>query len=144
MRGNNFLTTMLRLFQERDEIKVVDDQVGAPTWSRMVAEGSVIIIGQVLNQRSEDFQWGLYHLAASGETTWFRFVQAIMEAMQSPHSFADSKSKLPTILPISSNEYPSPVERPKYSLLSTKKVSETFGVSLTKWKEQLDLMDFRF
>jgi len=143
MRGKNFLTTMLRLFQEREEIQVVDDQIGAPTWSRMIAEASAIIIGQMISRSDDEFRWGLYHLAASGKTTWFGFVQAILEEVQSRCLSSDGGANLPTIMSTSSSEFPLPAMRPKYSLLSTEKVGEDFGVRLPEWRDQLGLMELR-
>ena len=82
MRGKNFLLTMLRLARERDELRVVADQHGAPTWSRTIADTSALVLAQA---RAGGGDWwarnsGVYHLSAQGRTTWFEFTQAIVEA----------------------------------------------------------------
>jgi len=79
LRGNNFLLTMLRLFEERDELKIVDDQLGAPTWSRWLAQSTAEVIRQCCGtvDRSESDRSGIYHMTAGGRTSWFGFASAI-------------------------------------------------------------------
>ncbi|OUL37716.1 dTDP-4-dehydrorhamnose reductase [Nostoc sp. T09] len=137
LQGKNFLLTMLKLAQEREEIKVVDDQIGAPTWSRMIAE----VTAQILSQAPEnisDFlvsKGGLYHLTASGQTSWYGFAKAIFE-------LDDRKSdrKLQRLTAITSKEYPTPASRPAYSLLDNQKLSTTFGLVLPDWERSLKLV----
>ncbi|MDZ8051103.1 MAG: dTDP-4-dehydrorhamnose reductase [Aulosira sp. ZfuVER01] len=136
LRGKNFLLTMLRLAQEREEIKVVDDQIGAPTWSRTIAEATAQILSQA-PQSIYDFlasKGGLYHLSANGQTSWYGFAKAIFE-------LEDRKSdrKLQRLLAITSKEYPTPANRPAYSLLDSQKLSHTFGLVVPDWKKSLEL-----
>ena len=127
MYGNNFLTTMLNLFQEREEISVIDDQIGAPTWSRMVAEATAIIIGNI-NIEQED-RWGLYHLSASGDTSWHGFAEAIRKSSKEPTSVKINK--------ISSDQWSAATIRPMNSLLQNSKVRDMWGISLPDWRNSL-------
>jgi dTDP-4-dehydrorhamnose reductase len=126
LRGSNFLTTMLRLFKEKDEISVVNDQIGAPTWSRMVAEVTSIIMSQ-LHQKENG--WGLYHLSASGESSWYHFVKEIKRV-------EDEKRKF-SINAISSEQYVTAATRPKNSLLNSRKLSQQWNVKLPGWDVSL-------
>ncbi|MBD2162783.1 dTDP-4-dehydrorhamnose reductase [Calothrix membranacea FACHB-236] len=136
-RGKNFLLTMLRLAQEREEIRVVDDQMGAPTWSRMIAEATSQIISQASQNISEFLaaKGGLYNLTASGKTSWYGFAKAIFE-------LEDKKSdrKLQSLIAIPSQEYPTPATRPAYSLLDSQKLSDNFGLVLPDWQKSLELV----
>jgi dTDP-4-dehydrorhamnose reductase len=137
MRGKNFLLTMLKLAQEREEIRVVDDQIGAPTWSRTIAEATAQILSQSPQNISEFFtsKGGLYHLTASGQTSWYGFAKAIFEMTDK-----NSDRKLQRLLAITSKEYPTPASRPAYSLLNTQKFSHTFGLVLPDWERSLELV----
>ena len=128
VRGQNFLLTMLRLFAEKDELRVVDDQVGAPTWSRMLAEVTAQILHRVLHHEVDlDRVTGLYHVTAGGETSWYSFAKAILEA-------SGGSCKL---LPIPTSDYRSPARRPAYSVLDNTKLWETFGLALPDWRVSL-------
>ncbi|WP_295448832.1 dTDP-4-dehydrorhamnose reductase [uncultured Thiodictyon sp.] len=128
-RGANFLLTMLRLLKEKDELRIVDDQIGSPTWSRMLAEMTGLVLYRVLRGDVDLKQvGGLYHLTGSGEVSWFGFAQAILER-------AGLECRL---LPIHSNDYPAPARRPAYSVLDNHKFQETFGLYLPHWRESLD------
>jgi dTDP-4-dehydrorhamnose reductase len=119
---------MQRLFRERDQVNVVDDQIGAPTWSRMLAEVSAQILGQVLAGRL-DLQTvrGLYHLSGGGETSWYGFARAIWEA-------GEYRAKL---APIPSADYPTPARRPAYSVLDNRRFQDTFALALPDWRHSL-------
>ena len=128
VRGQNFLLTMLRLFAEKDELRVVDDQVGAPTWSRMLAEVTAQILHRVLRREVDlDRVTGLYHVTAGGETSWYGFAKAILEA----------SGGACRLLPIPSSDYRSPARRPAYSVLDNTKLWETFGLALPDWRVSL-------
>jgi dTDP-4-dehydrorhamnose reductase len=128
-RGANFLLSMLQLLHERDELRVVDDQVGAPTWSRMLAEVTALALYRVLSGDLDlDRVGGLYHLTGSGQVSWFGFAKAILE-----RSGLDCN-----LIPIPSTEYPAPAKRPAYSVLDNTKVRDTFGLALPDWQESLD------
>jgi dTDP-4-dehydrorhamnose reductase len=129
LRGHNFLRTMLRLGRERPELSVVDDQIGAPTWSRSIAQATA----QVLTQGREPLREhsGVYHLTAAGQTSWHGFATAIFS-----HPCVESRPEM--LRRISSAEYPTPAERPAYSVLSTEKVESTFGVFMCDWRDELE------
>lgn len=134
-RGKNFLLTMQRLGREREEIRVVDDQIGAPTDSRTIAEATAQILAQAQTTSLLADKSGIYHLSATGQTSWYGFAQAIFEREQPSHSL-----RLQRLIAISTEEYPTPAKRPAYSLLSTDKLSATFGLSLPNWHRALDLV----
>ena len=150
-RGRNFLLTILRLTTEREELRIVRDQVGAPTWSREIAGATAEILSQVLagNSAASEFtrHCGTYHMTAAGETTWFDFAKAILEeAAHTPQDtpwFAAATGGSPLItnrvLPITTQEYPSPAARPAYSVLSNALLTRTFGVQMQDWRMQLRL-----
>jgi dTDP-4-dehydrorhamnose reductase len=139
-RGQNFFLTMLRLAREREEIRVVDDQIGAPTWCRMIAESTALILAQGVN-REEGFNGyfeekkGIYHMTAGGQTSWYGFAERIFE------STPDSYRKLKRLIPIVSREYPTAAIRPMSSILDNKKVEETYGIKIRNWNRFLIEMD---
>ncbi|MDO5655138.1 MAG: dTDP-4-dehydrorhamnose reductase [Flavobacteriaceae bacterium] len=119
--GKNFLKTMLRLFAEKDEISVVQDQRGTPTNANDIAKAILKII---LTEKKTP---GVFHFTNAGATTWYGFAEAIKE-------FTESKI---TIHPIASSSYPTPAQRPQYSVLDTSKIKETYDVEVRDWKESL-------
>lgn len=126
--GQNFLLTMQRLLREREELKVVDDQIGAPTWSRLLAEVSAQLIYRVLTGDIDlERQSGVYQVTGGGQTSWWGFAKAIQQA-----SGAECR-----LLPIPSLDYPSPAKRPAYSVLDNGKLLETFGLALPHWETSL-------
>ncbi len=129
-RGANFLRTMLRLAKERPELRVVADQVGAPTWSRMIAEGTAQAIAKAASDPGK--YAGVYHLTAAGETNWFGFTEAILDIF-------DPQPR-PKLTPITTDQYPTPAKRPAYSVLSNDKLARTFGIRLPDWRRQLELV----
>ncbi|MBK1722492.1 dTDP-4-dehydrorhamnose reductase [Thiocystis violacea] len=127
-RGANFLLTMRRLFQEREELRVVDDQIGSPTWSRMLAEVTAQVLYRVMRGDLDlDQVGGLYHLTGSGEVSWYGFARAILEASGSPAK----------LIPIPSSEYQAPAKRPMFSVLNNRRFQETFGLSMPDWRVSL-------
>jgi dTDP-4-dehydrorhamnose reductase len=149
LRGRNFLLTILRLATEREELRMVRDQTGAPTWSREIARATAKALGQLLEE--SDFasalarSSGTYHMTAAGATTWHEFALAILEeASRLPRDtswFAAATGGLPLItrrvIPITSPEYPTPARRPAYSVLSNSRLEKSFGVRLSDWRAQL-------
>jgi dTDP-4-dehydrorhamnose reductase len=123
-RGSNFMLTMLRMARERPELRVVDDQVGAPTSSRAIARATAAVLARAL-QSSE--LAGLYHLAARGETSWCGFARAIFQQ-------ADVATP---VVPIRTEEYPTPARRPRNSRLDCSRLRTAFGVTLDPWEEGL-------
>jgi dTDP-4-dehydrorhamnose reductase len=125
-RGQNFMRTIMRLASEREQLRVVADQSGSPTWSRMIAEATALALSQSL---ADGECGGTYHLAAGGGTTWHGFAQAIVDAMP--------LKKCSLVQPISTAEYPLPARRPARSALDCSKLERVFGVRLPDWKASL-------
>ena len=134
-RGRNFLLTMLRLGQERDELKVVADQRGAPTWARMIAEASAAAAVQLLqgtkSGTAQDLLTGIYHLTCGGNTSWHEFACAIFDRRPG--------TKAPRVLPIDTSQYPTPAIRPLNSVLSNTRLQDRFGLALPDWRTALTL-----
>lgn len=128
--GANFLNTILRLAKERPELRIVDDQTGAPTWARAIADLTAQILAAGL--RGEDPRHGLYHLTATGAVTWFGFAQAILAEVQKTPG-----RTVPRLIPITTAEYPLPARRPANSRLDTSRLTETFGIRPAPWREML-------
>ncbi|MBR7963254.1 dTDP-4-dehydrorhamnose reductase [Burkholderia vietnamiensis] len=134
-RGRNFLTTMLRLASERDELKIVDDQFGAPTWSETIAALTAHVIAQALASDDADAWWhrhgGLYHLTAAGAASWYEFATAI---------FAQARvQRVPTLVPIPASAYPTPASRPVNSRLANERFVRAFGLAAPQWRDALRL-----
>lgn len=145
LRGKNFLLTMLKLSREREELKVVNDQVGAPTWSRMIAEATAQILFQGKNNLI-DFVGnnnGVYHLTATGQTSWYDFAKAIFEldcdTISDGCQGHRNEQKLKKLVAIPSEQYPTPAKRPVYSSLDTQKITNQFGLTLPSWDKALKL-----
>jgi dTDP-4-dehydrorhamnose reductase len=137
LRGKNFLLTMQRLAREREEIKVVDDQIGTPTWNRMIAEITAQVVGQGLENSQEFFskKGGTYNLSPGGKTSWYGFAKAIFN-----DDFPNSERKLQRLIPIPTSEYPTPASRPAFSLLDNQKLSDTFNLKIPDWDQVLKLV----
>ena len=128
LTGHNFLLTMQRLMQEREELSIIDDQTGAPTWSRSIAKATAILLSRVPTDVEKRLSLkGVYHLAPQGQTTWFGFASAIQEKL----------GLSCRLLPIATAEYPTPAKRPMRSWMDSTKIKETFGIALPKWDEEL-------
>jgi len=124
LRGKNFLLTIRRLAAERDELRIVADQVGVPNWSGALAEATVRLIDVGLPALAE--RSGLYHMSSRGQASWYDFARAIAGDVPRPR-----------ILPITTAEYPTPARRPAYGVLATAKFERTFGFALRDWREEL-------
>ena len=133
-RGSNFFLTMRRLAAEREELRVVSDQTGAPTWCRMLAQATAQIVATCGTPAKFAEKSGVYHLTAGGQTTWFGFAGAIVEQMR-----ASGLSKIARLVPITTADYPLPALRPANSVLSNRKVAQTFGVSMPAWDQAFAL-----
>jgi len=132
-RGANFMLTMMRLAREREVLRVVRDQLGCPTWSRMIAEATALALLQIPPEQAAA-RTGVYHLCASGQTSWHGFAQAIVDLMP-----ANSR-KCREVEAISSSEFPTPTKRPPYSVMSGAKLERIFGLKLPDWRESLRLV----
>lgn len=135
LHGKNFFLTMLKLAREREQLRIVNDQWGTPNAAAWLARASGDIVGQLLQNENKADWWstlgGIYHLSASGKTSWFEFASAIVR-------LADQQGKLgkpsPEMLGIPASEYPTPARRPHNSLLSTQKLQAAFGLVIPDWQ----------
>ncbi|MGO9202677.1 MAG: dTDP-4-dehydrorhamnose reductase [Limisphaerales bacterium] len=130
-RGQNFMLTMMRLARERDKLRVVSDQIGCPSWSRMIAQATTLALRRAVAARDFSGFSGLYHLASSGHTSWHGFAEAIVNLMPA------GGKKCSRVEAISTSEYPTPAKRPAYSVMSCAKLESTFGLRLPNWQESL-------
>ena len=121
-RGSNFLQTVLRLARERQELRIVADQFGAPTSSLAIARATLRLAGQ------DGSPSGIYHLSAAGSTSWHGFASAVLE---------EAGMAAVRVVPITTAEYPTPTRRPPYSVLSNDKLQRTFGIALPQWRTGL-------
>jgi dTDP-4-dehydrorhamnose reductase len=126
-KGNNFLLTMLRLFMERSEVQVVDDQVGAPTTARYLADATL----KVINMSPDAEHGGLYHCTAAGQTSWCGFARRILLFDQRP------KRRCKRVVAIRSADYPTPARRPAFSVLDSSRFAATFDFPPRTWEELL-------
>jgi dTDP-4-dehydrorhamnose reductase len=151
--GRNFLLTILRLASTREELRIVNDQYGAPTSARAIARAIAGLLERRDSVESLAQRSGIYHLTAAGETTWYDFARAIVDGTQAiaRHSAEASTAWPPwlsaatggraliarRIVPIKTAEYPTPAQRPAYSVLSNARFAATFGFALPHWHTQL-------
>jgi dTDP-4-dehydrorhamnose reductase len=124
LHGRNFLLTIRRLAVEREELRIVADQVGVPNWSGALAEATARVVASGLPGLVE--RAGLYHLSATGQASWYEFARAIVGDVARPR-----------VIPIATSEYPTPARRPAYGVLATEKFTQTFGFALPEWREAL-------
>lgn len=127
--GRNFLLTMQRLLQEREELRVVSDQIGAPTWAGTIANATRALIEQW--QTGQPGPWGTFHLTGQGETSWFGFASAIGEHLQA------AGKPCARLLPIASSEYPTPARRPLNSRLDCSRLQRAWNIQLPAWQTAL-------
>jgi dTDP-4-dehydrorhamnose reductase len=147
--GRNFLLTILRLATQREELRIVRDQIGAPTLSSELARATTNILAQICDTEGGPFSLadvsGIYHMTAGGETSWYDFAKAILEeAAKTPATcswYAAATNSLPLIarhvIPIAASEYPTPARRPAYSVLSNVRLNRIFSLQLPDWQRQL-------
>ena len=134
-RGKNFLLTMQRLGREKPLLKVVDDQIGAPTWCRLLAEATAQIVAQGLGRGDVagyiQQHSGVYHMTCAGQTSWHGFASAIL---------GREAGVIAQLQPIPSVEYPTPAARPAYSVLDNAQLAQTFGIALPDWMAALEMV----
>ena len=126
-RGHNFLRTMLRLGAERDQLRVVADQIGSPTPAAWIAQATALALTRLSDQS------GTWNLVAGGETSWHAFAEAIFQAA----TRAGLLEQPPEVLPVPSSEYPTTAQRPAYSRLDPTRLARDFGIALPGWREGL-------
>ena len=124
LSGKNFLLTIRRLAGDREELRIVADQVGVPNWSRTLAEATARVVSGGMAPLAE--RSGLYHLSSTGQASWYDFAQAIVGDVARPR-----------VVPIATAEYPVPARRPAYGVLATGKFQQVFGFALPDWREAL-------
>lgn len=129
LHGRNFLLTMQRLLQEKPQLRVVADQIGAPTWAGSLAASTLALIQRW--QAGQAGAWGTYHMTAQGQTSWFGFAQAIGE-----HLTAQGRP-CAQLLPIPSSEYPTPAQRPLNSRLDCSRLRQQWQVEQPDWRQAL-------
>ena len=127
LRGKNFLRTILRLAQEKEELRIVADQFGAPTWSRMIAEATALMLAR---QTATE---GLFHFTSTGATSWHGFTEAILELTR------EQRAREPKVTGIPAREYPLPAARPLNSRLSCQRLQRETGIALPHWRDALAL-----
>jgi dTDP-4-dehydrorhamnose reductase len=139
-RGKNFLLTILPLAFHREELRIVDDQYGAPTWSRDLAHLVVHVMRKMTETRAASGAsaeeavrtvQGVYHAVNSGETTWFGFAAEFLRLAAA----ARPNRKIASVVPISSAEYPTPASRPANSRLDCSSLKRVFGYTMPSWQE---------
>ena len=123
-RGRNFLLTLLRLAQERAELRIVADQYGTPNWCRTLSRATAAAVAHGLPWLAE--RSGLYHMASAGVTTWHGFARAIIGDVPRPR-----------VVPIATSEYPTPARRPAYGVLSSRKFEAVFEYEMPGWQDEL-------
>ncbi|MGA2989169.1 MAG: dTDP-4-dehydrorhamnose reductase [Candidatus Korobacteraceae bacterium] len=136
--GANFLRTILRLASERDELRIVDDQIGAPTSAPALAEATALAIASSVDltttaERSGRPAYGLYHMTCAGQVSWFGFATEFLGWMAA----REPGRKLARCIPIATSEYPLPARRPANSVLSNAKLAAAFGLQLPDWRSAL-------
>ncbi len=132
--GSNFVKTMIRLAKEREEIKVVCDQRGCPTWTGNLSDAIVSMI-DTIKKGQMDQAWGTYHYCGDGATTWYDFTRTIIEKTMAKENF-----KIEKITPIPTSDYPTPAKRPMSSAMDCAKLEENFGIKTVSWELGLDEM----
>ena len=136
-RGANFIKTMIQLAKKQDELKVVNDQIGAPTGAELIADVTALCLHQIAQNKNPAHNLsGTYHLTPTGETSWHGFAQFIIaEALGLGVKF---RASFENVQAISTSEYPLPAKRPSNSLLCTKKICNTFNVYMPPWQTHVE------
>lgn len=138
LRGRNFLATMSRLACERPELRVVDDQTGAPTTARAIAHATESLVEQIL--RGAAPEPGTYHMTCAGQTTWCGFARAIVKRINeiAPLLGLTAPAVAPTVTAIRTADFPTPAKRPAYSVLANDRLLRQAGIALPAWEHALD------
>ena len=147
--GNNFVKSILRLARERDELKIVADQLGCPTSTVNIANVIFQIASKICGEKFKEKRFGTYHYCDAPETTWFGFASAIVEAARIVEAEntevmlqkkSPEKIKVKQIIPIMTHEYPTTAKRPVNSRLDTAEIEKRFGIKRAEWRPELDLL----
>ena len=132
-RGGNFAKTMLRLAAERERLTVIDDQFGAPTGAELIADVTAHAIRQLLQRPQAHPDWGIYHLAAGGETTWNGYARYVVDTARAIKP--ELKLAVQEVAPVPTSAFPTPAQRPHNSRLDTTRLQQTFGLHLPPWQQ---------
>lgn len=128
--GNNFLNTMIRLSRERDELSIVNDQTGSPTWAGAIAGATEQVVHNLVTHSGDnDDKAGTYHMTCGGRTSWYEFARAIFQKT--------GRLDRIRVNSIATRDYPTPARRPMYSVLANDKLAGVFGVKLDAWEDAL-------
>ena len=135
VHGHNFVKTMLRLGKDRDTIKVVGDQTGCPTCAADLADAILLMTDHILS--GKEISWGTYHYCGGGSTTWHGFAEEIFKIAKKYEAFTVKE-----VIPITTDEYPTPSKRPANSVLDCSKIEKNFGIITRPWEKSLaDMID---
>lgn len=130
-KGNNFIKTILKLAKSRDELKIIDDQIGAPTGAALIADVTAHAISYYFQHATPSLLNGIYHLSASGETSWFNYAQYFIEQAK----LKGEAFQVQQILPIPSSQFPTAAQRPLNSRLNNQKLQSVFNLTLPHWQQ---------
>lgn len=133
-QGPNFVKSILRLARVQEELRIVSDQYGCPTWTGDLGDALVAMIGQIF-RNGKSTEWGTYHLCGGDLTTWYEFARAIVKKGR-----LREKMRAVRVLPIATSDYPTPAQRPKRSVLDCNKIHRSFHIPQRPWKGGLDAM----
>ena len=136
--GGNFLKTMLRLAQDRDQLQVVSDQWGAPTSAALIAKTTTQVLTEMLAAPVDDSRWGIYHLVAAGAVTWHQYAHYVISKAR--EAGLAIKINPQAISPINTKDYPVAAIRPLNSQLNTDKIRQNFGIVLPNWQMGVDMV----
>lgn len=126
LNGSNFPKTILNLAKSKKELKVVNDQIGSPTPTQLIVE---VIMKILENSKTFGKKYGVYHISPNDSCSWFEVASEILDVIQNSDKFTLNK-----VIPVNSNEFPSPAQRPSYSFLNNKKIKDTFNIKPDNWK----------
>ena len=135
-RGSNFLQTIIRLAKEKNELNIIDDQIGTPTWARYIADSTSCLISKILNdQVSDNIEINeIFHLANEGQCSWYQFADEIVSRLK------DFDQSIKTeVKPISSDQYASVADRPKYTVLCSDKIEREMLLQNIGWQSAVEL-----
>jgi dTDP-4-dehydrorhamnose reductase len=135
VHGGNFVKTILRLAKERNELRIVADQFGAPTWARDLAQATASALCFWQNADRDDDLGGLYHLTAAGRTNWHQYAEEIVRLAREFDPALAARQL--SIQAITTQEYPVPAKRPANSVLSCNKIRDAFGIALPEWQDSV-------
>ena len=134
--GHNFVRTMLRLGAEHEVVRVVNDQKGTPAFAADIADAVAVIAARIADRKNDQTLFGVFHLGGLGETTWCGFAREIMDGAKT------RGAKTARVMAVTTAEYPTRASRPQYSILSTSKISQIYGIRPPAWKDSLsDCLD---